>query len=120
MIMYDFDDKLLACSAKEIRLWDFYDHVEEAPELVSLVQCPIRVENMFVSKDDETKVHYFFISCQEEYIIYTGRLEMKTTGSIVADTKQFSDRIKCVEFTVDNKKIFVGSTKGRFYTIKMP
>jgi len=78
--MYDYDDKLLTCSAKEVRLWDFYDHMEDVPELVSVISSPIRVENVFVSKDDEGKVYYFAITCQEEYIVYTGRLEMKLSG----------------------------------------
>lgn len=33
--MYDKDDKLVVTSPKEIRLWDFYDHKEEAPELIT-------------------------------------------------------------------------------------
>ena len=34
--MYDADDKLVVVSKKEIRLWDFYDHKEEAPELITV------------------------------------------------------------------------------------
>ena len=29
--LYDMDDKIVVASGKEIRLWDFYDHKEEAP-----------------------------------------------------------------------------------------
>ena len=33
--LYDLDDKLVVVSRNEIRLWDFYDHKEEAPELIT-------------------------------------------------------------------------------------
>lgn len=33
--LYDQDDKLVVTSGNEIRLWDFYDHKEEAPELIT-------------------------------------------------------------------------------------
>ena len=36
--MYDKDDKLVVASNNEIRLWDFYDHKEEAPELITAMQ----------------------------------------------------------------------------------
>ena len=36
--MYDADDKLVVASENEIRLWDFYDHKEEAPELITVEQ----------------------------------------------------------------------------------
>ena len=49
MIMYDSDDKLLAASKQEVKLWDFYDHDEEAPELVTILQTPLRVEHAFVN-----------------------------------------------------------------------
>ena len=36
--LYDKDDKLVCASGNEIRLWDFYDHKEEAPELITAMQ----------------------------------------------------------------------------------
>ena len=36
--LYDKDDKLVVASENEIRLWDFYDHKEEAPELITAMQ----------------------------------------------------------------------------------
>ena len=36
--LYDKDDKLIVASDNEIRLWDFYDHKEEAPELITAMQ----------------------------------------------------------------------------------
>ena len=38
MLLYDKDDKLVVASEDEIRLWDFYDHKEEAPELETMLQ----------------------------------------------------------------------------------
>jgi len=35
--LYDKDDKLVVSSKKEIRIWDFFDHKEEAPELYATV-----------------------------------------------------------------------------------
>ena len=36
--MYDKDDKLVVTSKNEIRLWDFWDHKEEAPQLITAMQ----------------------------------------------------------------------------------
>ena len=44
MLLYDRDDKLCVCSDNEIRLWDFFDHREEAPELISIELSPIKIE----------------------------------------------------------------------------
>jgi hypothetical protein len=41
MYLYDRDDKLCVASEGEIRLWDFFDHREEAPELISIELAPI-------------------------------------------------------------------------------
>ena len=35
MHMYDKDDKLLCASENQIRLWDFWDQKESAPELIT-------------------------------------------------------------------------------------
>ena len=37
MQLYDKDDKLVVASEDEIRLWDFFDHKEEAPELLTML-----------------------------------------------------------------------------------
>lgn len=54
MIMYDKDDKLLVASNEEIRLWDFYDHKEEAPELISTMISQLKVEHVYVNKNSRT------------------------------------------------------------------
>ena len=42
--LYDKDDKLVVTSGNEIRLWDFYDHKEEAPELITAMQLDTEVD----------------------------------------------------------------------------
>lgn len=42
--LYDRDDKLVVTSANEIRLWDFYDHKEEAPELITAMQLSKEID----------------------------------------------------------------------------
>ena len=36
--LYDDDDKLLASDLSAVRLWDFFDHKEEWPELVTVLE----------------------------------------------------------------------------------
>lgn len=50
MILYDKDDKLLVANDKMIRLWDFYDHKEEAPELITSCESTLKVEKVFLNK----------------------------------------------------------------------
>jgi len=51
MLLYDKDDKLVVASEDEIRLWDFYDHKEEAPELETMLQPTLKVENIYINKN---------------------------------------------------------------------
>jgi hypothetical protein len=53
MSLYDKDDKLCVCSDSEIRLWDFFDHREEAPELISIEITPIKIEMAFINKNSK-------------------------------------------------------------------
>ena len=56
--LYDKDDKLVVASGSEIRLWDFYDHKEEAPELITAMQLSqdpedFRVQRVFINKNSK-------------------------------------------------------------------
>ena len=42
--LYDADDKLVVANDNEIRLWDFYDHKEEAPELITAMQLSTDID----------------------------------------------------------------------------
>ena len=50
MLLYDKDDKLVVASDDEVRLWDFFDHKEEAPELLTMMTPTLKVENIFINK----------------------------------------------------------------------
>lgn len=75
MKLYDKDDKLCVCSENEIRLWDFFDHREEAPELISIELSPINIEMAFINKN--SKEFQGLFSSGREYIFYTGRLKKR-------------------------------------------
>ena len=55
--LYDADDKLVVASENEIRLWDFYDHKEEAPELITVEQmfqdASFKIEKIFINKNSK-------------------------------------------------------------------
>jgi len=42
--MYDKDDKLVVTSGNSIRLWNFNDHKEEAPELISAMDLSSEID----------------------------------------------------------------------------
>ena len=79
--LYDKDDKLVVTSAKEIRLWDFYDHREEAPELITAEQISddddFTVDRVFVNKNSKCGALFVLVTCGKKFILYTGRLEVK-------------------------------------------
>ena len=53
MLLYDNDDKLVVSDHKNIRLWDFFDHKEEVPELVTVLESPIKIDLLKVNKFTE-------------------------------------------------------------------
>ena len=72
MLLYDSDDKLVVASDDEVRLWDFFDHKEEAPELLTMMTPALKVENIYINKnrDEEGAPLYVLITCQNEFILY--------------------------------------------------
>ena len=38
MQLYDYDDKMIVSDQTQLRLWDFFDHKEECPELVTVLE----------------------------------------------------------------------------------
>ena len=65
MLLYDKDDKLVVASDDEVRLWDFFDHKEEAPELLTMMTPSLKVENIFINKnrDEEAAPLYVLVTC---------------------------------------------------------
>ena len=72
MLLYDKDDKLVVASHDEIRLWDFFDHKEEAPELLTMMTPALKVENIYVNKNrnEEASPLYVLITCKDSFILY--------------------------------------------------
>ena len=79
--MYDRDDKLVVTSGNEIRLWDFYDHKEEAPELITAMQLDAQVdfsvERVFINKNSKNKALLLVVTYKHKFVVYSGRLEIK-------------------------------------------
>lgn len=44
MMLYDFDDKLIVADKQQLRLWDFYENKEEIPQLVTVLEPPLKVD----------------------------------------------------------------------------
>ena len=65
MKLYDSDDKLVVASDDEVRLWDFDDHKEEAPVLVTMMTPTLKVENIYINKNrsEEGAPLYVLITC---------------------------------------------------------
>ena len=56
MLLYDKDDKLVVANQEEIRLWDFDDHKEEAPALLTMRLSKLRVDNIYINKSGPPEV----------------------------------------------------------------
>lgn len=50
MQLYDFDDKLITAKKDQVRIWDFFDKKEEVPELVTVLEPPLKIECLKVNK----------------------------------------------------------------------
>ncbi len=50
MAIYDEDTKLLAADTQQIKLWEFIHSKDDAPEVYSVLQVPLKVEQAFVNK----------------------------------------------------------------------
>lgn len=53
MLLFDRDDKLCTCDENQIRLWDFFDHREEAPDLMAMQPAPFKVQEAFINKNSK-------------------------------------------------------------------
>jgi len=72
MSLYDKDDKLVVASENEIRLWDFFDHKEEAPELLTMLQPELKVESLYINKNrqEDAAPLYVLTTCQNNFVLY--------------------------------------------------
>ena len=82
--LYDKDDKLVVANSNEIRLWDFYDHSEEAPELITAMRLDeeeeFKVENVYINKNSKTVELFVLVTCKHMFKLYSGRLVEKFKG----------------------------------------
>lgn len=101
MMLYDFDDKLIVSDKEQIRLWDFYDNKKEIPQLVTVLESPLKIEskvdvgkrekkdvfcmkvNKFAEENGERKdVFYYIIALKDVFKVYIGRLDLLLEGDI--------------------------------------
>lgn len=120
MQLYDFDDKLLVSDSHHVRLWDFFNHKDEVPELVTILESPIKVDLMVVNKKAESAgerkdVFYYVIACQNEFKVFSGRLELLIQGEVDG-----MDKIRSIEFGLETKVLYVGTEKGHVYRYELP
>lgn len=106
---------------KNVRLWDFFDHKEEVPELVTVLESPIKLDVLKVNKIAETHgerkdIFYYIIACQTEFKVYHGRLDVLLEGEI----DDSMDKIRSVDFALDMKYLYVGTEKGLLHRYELP
>ena len=118
MILFDYDDKLLVADNKQLRLWDFYDQQGVMPAMISMLESPLKIEKVKVNKyaelsGDRKFVYYYAITCQDEFKVYHGRLELLISGNV-------GDKITSIEFGVKTKNIYFGTSKGTVIKYELP
>lgn len=90
MMLWDRDDKLVCISEEEIRLWDFYDHKEQAPELLTLHQTGLKVEAVYINKghDHEKGPLYICVTEGQKFHLYM------TVKQRTKPTQEFNNKKK--------------------------
>ena len=74
----------MVANSNEIRLWDFYDHSEEAPELITAMQLhgddeEFKVEKLFINKNSKQIGLFGLIvvaTYRNRFILFKDRLEV--------------------------------------------
>lgn len=54
----------MTADSREVRLWDFYEHKEEAPQLLTTMQASFVIEKVFtnnVCKQNKKGAHYVLL-----------------------------------------------------------
>ena len=82
-------------------MWDYFGHKEEVPELVTVLDTPLKIECIKVNKYSEESgekkgVFFYAVSYLDKFRVYFGRLELLIEGYIDND----EDVIKSIEFGV--------------------
>lgn len=61
-----------------MKLWEFTHDKDEAPELVSVLQVPIKVEQTFVNRAGDE--YYYVITCKDLFEVYHQKLDKVFDG----------------------------------------
>lgn len=121
MMLYDYDDKMIVADFKQLRMWDFQDNKEEAPELTTVMQSPLNVDVIKVNKyceesGDRMNVFYYVVACDNEFRVYIDKLDPLIEGNM----PKLHGKILSIEFGVDTKKLYFGTEKGFIYMFDLP
>ena len=121
MHLYDYDDKLISADQEQLRLWDFQGGKADVPQLVTVLEAPLRIEcvkvNKFAEPDGEREgVYYYVIAAKDEFRVYRGRLELLFVG----DIENRTDSITSIEFGLETKSLYLGTLKGLVHKFELP
>ena len=110
MAIYDEDTKLLAADTQQIKLWEFIHSKDDAPEVYSVLQVPLKVEQAFVNKRSEGSKYYYLITCKDSFVLYHQKMDKLFDGSVLS-----YEKILTVEFSLDSSYFYIGTDNARVY-----
>ena len=113
LALYDEDDKLVTADHREVRLWDFYEHKEEAPQLLTTMQAAFVIDKVFTNsfcKQGKKGPHYVLLISANKFELYTDRLNLKYKGMLeeayaTYQTAEFHSSGKLVMGTSNGKLV---------------
>jgi len=111
MYLYDEDDKLVTADNREVRLWDFFEHKEEAPQLLTTMQASFVIEKVYtnnVCKQNKKGAHYVLLTSGNQFELYTDRLNLKDKRRL----EEAGATFQSAEFHPSNKLI-LGTSNGK-------
>lgn len=91
-----------------MKLWEFLKAKEDAPDLITALQVPLKVEQAFVNRKGDD--FYFIITCQNELVVYHEKLDLYFKSSL-----QQYENIQTIEFGCELEYFYVGSNRGKIY-----
>ena len=69
MKLYDQDKRIITADQTTIKLWEFYNKKDEAPDLVTTLQSKDRVDSIFVSKEKNKDMSHVYAVASANKII---------------------------------------------------
>lgn len=139
IFLFDRDDKLIVANSNEIRLWNFYDHSDEAPELITKKDFSdeeFKIEHVFVNKnsktfelspdqkkilekmrpeeqekeDNEVKPLFVLATCKNKFKLFNGRLKSQEFNGQIEDELA---TITTAAFSKDSSFVLIGTSTGK-------